>query len=153
MGHCLNLSKAGEYAIAALSRLAIKTEGPDRAPKPVTVADLARQQEIPASFLKKIMAQCVRAGLVRSKTGPDGGIALSRPAAEITLLAIIEACEGSYQRESCVFFASRRCEGADCEVYCPLREGEQAVRKGLEHVTLEQMAGALSRHPAGEAAS
>lgn len=147
MAHCLNLSKAGEYAIAALSRLAMESEQASSAEKPVSIFALARAQAIPLSFLKKIMAQCVRAGLVRSKTGPDGGITLSRPPGRITLLSIIEACEGSYCREACVFYVSRPCDGPDCQVYCPLREGEQVVRDGLERITLEQMSGALGRHP------
>lgn len=147
MAKCLNLTKTGEYAIAALSRLALKSEESPSDPKPVSISALAREQNIPPSFLSKIMAQCVKAGILQSRKGPEGGITLNRPAEEISLLSIIEACEGSYWRESCVFYASRRCDGPDCEVYCPLREREEELRSGLERVTLAEMAGALGRHP------
>lgn len=143
MAKCLNLTKAGEYAIAALSRLALSSNNF----RPSSIAALAREQNIPPSFLSKIMAQCVKAGILQSKKGPAGGTSLNRPAGEISLLSIIEACEGSYRRESCVFFSSRRCGGPDCEVYCPLRAQEEEVRAGLDHVTLADMAEALERHP------
>lgn len=142
MGRCLNLTKAGEYAIAALSRLALQT-----GLGAISAKTLAAEQKIPPSFLAKILSQCVKAGLVSSRKGRDGGIRLSRPADEITLLSIIEACEGPYIRKECVFYASRACEGPDCEVYCSLREQEEGVRMGLGSITLASMAEALNRHP------
>ena len=42
---------------------------------------------------------------------------------------------------------ARRCDGPDCEVYCPLREKEEELRAGLERVSLAEMAEALGRHP------
>lgn len=145
MTRCLNLTRAGEYAVSALSRLAL--EARSSSGKPVSMRFLAKAQKIPADFLSKILAQCSKAGLVRSKRGSGGGLLLRRPAGEISLLAIIEACEGSYERESCVFFSSRVCRGPACEVYCPLRQGEQGVRDGLDRVTLAEMADSLGRHP------
>lgn len=147
MARCLNLTKGGEYAIAALSRLALESEASLPDPKPVSILALAREQNIPPSFLSKIMAQCVKAGILRSKKGPEGGLSLNQPADEISLLSIIEACEGRYWRESCVFYSSRGCEGPECEVYCPLREKEEGLRAELGRVTLAEMAGALGRHP------
>lgn len=93
------------------------------------------------------MAQCAKAGIIQSRKGPAGGVRLNRTAGEISLLSIIEACEGSYRRESCVFFSSRRCEGPACEVYCPLRSQEEELREGLDRVTLADMAEALGTHP------
>lgn len=142
MGRCLNLTKAGEYAIAALSRLALQTGS-----AAVSAKTLAAEQKIPPSFLAKILSQCAKAGLISSRKGRDGGIALGRPADEITLLSIIEACEGPYSRTDCVFYAARPCDGPSCEVYCSLREQEEGVRTGLGSITLAAMAEALSRHP------
>ncbi len=144
MAKCLNLTRAGEYAIAALARLALES---DVSGKCASVQTLAEKQRIPKSFLSKILARCVQAGIVRSKKGPDGGIFLARPADEISLLAVIEACEGSYRREFCVFYPARICEGPRCEVYCPLREREEKVREELESTTVGRMAQALRKHP------
>lgn len=145
MSRCLNLTRTGEYAIAALSRLALASKMPNS--RPIPVEDLAAGQKIPRTFLSKILRQCAKAGLIRLKKGPTGGASLGRPAETISLLAIIESCEGSYSRDACVFYTERDCEGPACEVYCPLRKEEEALRIQLNRTTLADMSGALGGHP------
>ena len=145
---CLNLNRGGEYAIAALTRLALKSgHEPGNF---VSVHVLAQCQGIPKSFLSKILEQCVRAGLITSKSGSRGGVALTRPPAEISLLDILETCEGSYHRADCVFYSERPCEGPDCIVFCPLRKREEDVRLSLARTTLAEMARSLEVHPLNE---
>jgi Rrf2 family protein len=143
MARCLNLTNSGEYAISALSRLALMSTGAESA----SVRALAAAQRIPKAFLAKILHRCAHAGLVLTKKGAAGGVKLARPADKITLLAIIEACEGSYKRDVCVFYSTRRCAGPDCNVYCPLRTEEAALREKLGRITLTRMAAALRVHP------
>lgn len=145
MQRCLNLTKAGEYAVSALARLALG--GLDGEPRTATVKELAADQGIPASFLAKIMAQCTRAGLLTSRRGPEGGVRLTQPADRISLLTVLEACEGTYRRSDCVFFPDKPCDGPSCEVYCPLRREEEDIRARLAAVTLADMARSLRLHP------
>lgn len=145
MARCLNLTKAAEYAVSALSRLAVWS-GEEEAGL-VPIGRLARDQKLPAPFLAKLFSRCAKAGLVRSGKGRAGGVALARPAERITLLEIIEVFQGPYWRDLCVFFPLRPCEGPSCEVFCPLRQEEQSLREGLAGVTLADMAAALARHP------
>lgn len=142
---CLNLNRGGEYAIAALTRLALASG--QEPGKLIPVRDLAEAQGLPKSFLSKILEQCQRKGLITSKSGARGGVALARPAAEISLLDILEACEGAYHRADCVFYSDRKCEGADCVVFCPLRKREEDVRLSLARTTLAEMAKSLEVHP------
>ena len=111
----LNLTQGGEYAIAALARLALLF------PEPASVQTLARAQKIPRPFLAKILSACAKAGLVRAKSGAAGGMTLARDPKSIAILEIIEACEGELRRSDCVFYSERTCDGPFCEVYCPLR--------------------------------
>lgn len=145
MSKCLNLTRAGEYAVTALARLALESERSGAGPVPVEV--LADDRKIPRSFLTKILTQCAKRGLVTAKKGPAGGVALAKPASEISLLDIVEACDGDLARQACVFFPQRACPGADCEVYCPLRREEERVRERLRAVPLMAMARALRVHP------
>lgn len=149
MPRCLNLTRAGEYALAALSRLALLSPGG----APVSVDALAAAQGLPAPYLAKILRLCARAGLVRAKTGAAGGVALARRAEDVSLLEIVEACEGRYARGACVFYASRECAGPDCGVYCPLRRREEELRESMSGTTLAEMARALSVHPDARAAA
>lgn len=142
---CLNLNRGGEYAIAALTRLALETGR--EAGKLIPVRVLAADQTIPKPFLSKILELCLKKGLIISKSGARGGVGLARPASEISLLDILEACEGPYQRADCVFYPARKCEGTDCIVFCPLREREEDVRLSLARTTLDEMARSLEVHP------
>lgn len=143
MTRCLNLTRSGEYAVSALSRLALTADGG----APVSVQALAELQRIPKAFLSKILQQCARAGIIRAKKGAAGGVALARLPGDISLLSIFEACEGPFARDACVFYASRRCTGPECEVYCALRQEEELLRERLSRTTLADMARALSVHP------
>jgi Rrf2 family protein len=55
---------------------------------------IARHQHISLKYLLDILRDLKRAELVRSKRGPDGGFALSRPPDQISLADIFRAIDG-----------------------------------------------------------
>ena len=55
---------------------------------------LATAQGIPQKFLESILIDLRHAELVASRRGADGGYALARPAAEISIADVIRAVEG-----------------------------------------------------------
>lgn len=59
---------------------------------------VATAQGIPQKFLENIMLDLRHAGLVHSQRGVEGGYALARPAAEISLADVIRAVEGPIAR-------------------------------------------------------
>lgn len=56
---------------------------------------LARHYGLPEAYLAKHLKALVRAGVLVATPGPTGGFRLARPAAEITVLDIVEAIEGT----------------------------------------------------------
>jgi len=62
--------------------------------EPVKAETIANHQDISLKYLLDILRDLKRAELVRSKRGPDGGFALSRPAAEISLAEVFRAVDG-----------------------------------------------------------
>ncbi|MEU1343579.1 Rrf2 family transcriptional regulator [Streptomyces sp. NPDC005827] len=82
------ISAKADYAARALLELARQ---PDR---PLTCEAVASSQDIPFRFLKSVVGELRRAGLVRSQRGCEGGYWLGRPAAEITLLDVARAVDG-----------------------------------------------------------
>jgi len=62
--------------------------------QPRTIHDIADCTGIHKPYLAKILNQLSQRGLVSTKRGYRGGIALSRPPEKITLLEIVEAVEG-----------------------------------------------------------
>ncbi len=84
----MQISAKTDYAIRALLNLAAKE------PDLVKVDTIVREQGMPRKFVEAILGELRRAQLVRSQRGAEGGYALARPAAEITLGAVIRAVDG-----------------------------------------------------------
>ena len=80
----MKLSTKGRYAVMAMVDLA--RHGFD---KPVSLADIARRQEISLSYLEQLFARLRRGGLVKSVRGPGGGYLMARAAAETRIGDII----------------------------------------------------------------
>jgi Rrf2 family protein len=53
-------------------------------------------------FTRSIVTDLASTGLVDARRGPGGGVALSRPAREISLLQIVEAMEGPVALNVCI---------------------------------------------------
>jgi Rrf2 family protein len=83
------LSKASTYGIRSVAFLASKEEH-----AVISVREMSSELDIPAAFLTKIMQRLASRSIVETMRGFGGGIALGKPAAEITLKDIITAIEG-----------------------------------------------------------
>lgn len=85
----MRLSTKGRYAVMAMADLAANEGGA----RPVSLAEIARRQEISLSYLEQLFAKLRRGGLVKSVRGPGGGYRLSRPSAEVRIADIIIAVD------------------------------------------------------------
>ncbi|MFJ4693075.1 RrF2 family transcriptional regulator [Streptomyces sp. NPDC088766] len=84
----MHISAKADYAARALLELACDPS------RPLTCEAIASSQEIPFRFLKSVVGELRRAGLVRSQRGCEGGYWLGRPAGEISLLDVVRAVDG-----------------------------------------------------------
>ena len=83
----MRVSAKVDYALRAMLELAAAGEL-------VKGEQLATAQAIPQKFLESILSDLRHAELVTSRRGVEGGYALARPAAEISLADVIRAVEG-----------------------------------------------------------
>lgn len=89
---------------------------------------VAEIQGISPTFLGKIVQSLSRAGILSTRRGVGGGIALALPAESITLLRVIEAIEGPLCLNDCLTDPPR-CEYTDgCPVYPYLVDAQGALR-------------------------
>jgi Rrf2 family transcriptional regulator, cysteine metabolism repressor len=85
----LSITTKSPYALSALVELhRLQAAGP------VPIAELARRRQIPVQFLEQLFASLRRAGILRSQRGVKGGYTLARPAAEVTVLELVEVLDG-----------------------------------------------------------
>ena len=85
----MRLSLQVHYAICGMFDLAYNGQG-----DLVQVRVVGERQGIPTRYLEQIFQRLRKSGLIVGKRGPGGGYTLSRPAAKITLLDVVEAVEG-----------------------------------------------------------
>lgn len=85
----MRISATTDYALRAVVEIASRS-----GESTVTAQAVGTAQDIPANFLRAILAQLRRAGLVTSLRGPDGGWQLARPAETISLAEIVRAVDG-----------------------------------------------------------
>src|SRR3954447_18579660 len=108
-------------------------------PRLVKAATLAAAQDIPLSFLQGILLDLRRAGLLHSHRGVDGGYALARPAADITVGDVVRAVGGALTTARGLPTGTATYHG----VATGLRDVWQAVEHAIEGVvdntTLHQL--------------
>src|SRR5680860_1715988 len=93
----IELGRKGDYAVRAVLHLA-RHNGDGRR----KTREIAADMDIPEKYLPQVLGEMVRAGVVLSVAGPDGGYRLARPPAEVSLLEVVEAAEGPVSSETCV---------------------------------------------------
>ncbi|GAA3564592.1 Rrf2 family transcriptional regulator [Amycolatopsis ultiminotia] len=84
----MQISAKSDYAIRAALEIA------RREPELVTATEIVNGQDLPRKFVEAILSDLRRAGLVHTQRGSAGGYALTRPAREVSLGAIIRAVDG-----------------------------------------------------------
>jgi Rrf2 family protein len=129
----MRISLKAEYAVRAVLDLALHapTEGGTPA------SEVAQRTGVPETFLKAILRDLRKAGLITSKRGPEGGHWLARDPARLTIGAIVEVIDGPFSDSSAKARGGRtpveRCLSSLWS------EVADAVNGVLAHVTLEDL--------------
>lgn len=71
-------------------------------PEPAQIQEISKRQQISPRYLEQIFQNLKRAGLLKSKRGPQGGYALAHKPSEITVLDILNATEQDVLLVDCV---------------------------------------------------
>ncbi len=86
----MKLSVKVDYACRVLTQLARRHGREELA----HIEELAKAEAVPANYLVQILSELRNGGLILSRRGKQGGYALARPPAEITLLDVVSLIEG-----------------------------------------------------------
>jgi Rrf2 family protein len=142
------ISRRADYAVRIMIALGMQ---PQRELMPSR--ELSRQTGVPKAFLHKISADLLKAGLVRTASGPSGGISLARPSEKINMRHILEAVEGPI----CFNICLRHPGECPRERICPSHDFwgrvQTTVIRQLEAATLDGLvreAIALRQRPRAE---
>ncbi len=130
----LQLTRGGEYAVRAMTYLARLPEG-----SVASLHDIGQAQDIPESFLAKILQNLVHAGLAVSQRGAHGGFTLARPASDITMRDVIEAVDGPISLNQCVLWPDDCDRHGECEVHRAWIRAQEQLMSVLDSVTMASL--------------
>jgi len=130
------VSKTCQYALRAIIYIAGKENR-----EFIPIKEIAEENDISYFFLGKIMNILIRKRLVVSYKGPNGGVKLSRPAEEITLLDVVEAVDGTGFKNEC-FIGLPDCSD---DSHCPVHNSWKKVREAYVNMLSEKTIGKLVR--------
>lgn len=136
-------SQTVEYALRAMTFLG------SRPAASTTTEVIARETQVPAGYLAKVMRDLVVAQLVTSQRGPNGGFVLARPPEQITVLDIVNAVDPIQRIRSCPAgnpFHVKLCSlHARLDAAMAMIESELR-RTSLAEVVADQTRGGLCEH-------
>ena len=124
-----------DYAVRALIELA-DTYGSGTKQS----ADIAERWNIPAPYLDQLLTALRKAGLVASVRGPQGGHALARNPASISVGEGFEALEGPLQPIDCLEDNPRCSFSGACAIQDLWAEVQSSVSQLLASVTIGDLA-------------
>ena len=129
------INRRTDYAVRVMLCLA-RHESGRRMPTQM----VQREMQIPSPFLRRIIADLGRVGLIRTYKGPNGGVELGLPAESVQLRHIWEAIEGPLLISDCVN-GEKACPQAP---HCPVNQCwnrlQRSVLKELEATSLAELA-------------
>ena len=131
----MRLTMHTDYALRLLMALALEPA------RRQTIEDIAARYDISRNHLMKVAQTLVRGGFVDSRRGRGGGLALGRPAREISIGAVVRITEDDCALVDCFQpGGKRRCAIASgCGLPLPLRTALAAFFKVLDGYTLSQV--------------
>jgi Rrf2 family protein len=114
----------------------------------VPVKEIAEKRLLPAPFVRRVVARLAAAGLLNTTRGNGGGVRLSRPAAEISLLDVVRAMEGKVVLNRCVDSPHACPLAAACPVTRAWTDATRTVEGHLAGVTFAGLVAAIAREAA-----
>lgn len=88
----MKLSRASGYALLAVLAIARRQR---RDPGgTIQIREIAAEFELPHEYIAKLLTVLVKARILKSDRGRDGGFSLRRRASELAVIDIIEAVDG-----------------------------------------------------------
>jgi Rrf2 family transcriptional regulator, cysteine metabolism repressor len=127
-----------DYSLKALLMLA------DHYPtgQPLRVEEIAAVQRLPENYLRRLLIELKRGGLVVSQKGPSGGYMLAKPPARISMADVVGIIEGDYAPVECLEDGANSPCARDqgCAMRDVWREVRDSVIAILRGATLQSLA-------------
>jgi Rrf2 family protein len=130
----LKLTKKADYGLMAMKHLAEHGHG-----AALSAKDVAESYGIPQEALAKILQRLVKAGLLISQHGTNGGYTLARSAETISAFEVIRAIDGPLFITSCITVRGECGQSDRCTIREPLRRVNDSIEQVLRSISISEM--------------
>jgi len=130
----LKLTKKADYALMAMKHLAERSSE-----RSLSAKDVADAYGIPPEALAKILQKLVKARLLHSQHGTNGGYMLARPAHTISAFEVIQAIDGPLFITSCITVRGECGQSDRCNIREPLRKVNESIEAVLKRIKISHM--------------
>ena len=133
----MKLSRKSDYALRALVYLTL-----NRHRTPISIRELAAENDVPKRFLELIMLEMKGQGWVESTTGRIGGFKLAKPPNAITMGQVVRYFDGLLAPVWCVSVSQYEpcSQEPKCRFRRVLLDARNYVAKLMDEATLERVA-------------
>ena len=134
------LSKTTEYALRAVVYVAMHdTQGVK-----VGIKEIAKELELPAHFMGKILQDLVRKGVISSVKGPGGGFFLHRAASDINLLEVVQVIDGLEAFRRCGMGMKQCSDTHPCPLHNDIKAYRDQLLKVFSTRTIQDLVDSIS---------
>jgi Rrf2 family protein len=132
----MNINQESDYALRIV--LMLSKEGLDNK---LDAKTLSEKGSIPLRFLLKLTRKLTQAGIVKSYRGVNGGYAITREPKDITLKDVVEAIQGPFIINRCVY-DQKACSAnktGHCSIHKALTDIQNTMMNELKQVNFENL--------------
>lgn len=139
--------RISEAASIAFHSMAFMAAGPGRL---ITSREIVSAIKVSDAHLMKVLQRLVKAGLIKSIRGPNGGFLLAKPVHKITLLDVYESIEGKPDFNNCLL-GTPVCRDKKCILGGLISNVNREVLEYLSKTNLNQLSEAFKGDENGRA--
>jgi len=128
------ISQTVEYALRAVVTVA------QRSGRPITAQEISVVTQVPGPYLSKLMQGLVRAGIVSSQRGPNGGFVLEENPNSLTVWEVVDAVEPFQRIHECPLDIASHSTTL-CPLHRRLDRAMETVEKQFRDTTIADILG------------
>lgn len=130
-GKKMLFTRGADYALRGMIYLAQQPRD-----KLSMASEIAASEEMPEYFFSKVFQNLAKSGLINSFRGSNGGFALAKSPAEITIREVIESLEGPITISKCVNSPEVCDRSGTCPLHLWWKEAQDNLVSMLDNRTL-----------------
>jgi Rrf2 family protein len=128
-------SKSCQYALQSILYIVLHNKDA----RLVGLNEISESQKIPRHFLSKILQQLVKAKVLNSAKGPNGGFSMNKSPEKLNLMTVVKIVDGFEIFDRCGIGLKTCSDKNPCPIHFSYKEVKQRIKDLLSEKTLSEL--------------